>query len=83
MMINEIFKVLPIACLKRMVSPSYRRNESYVSLKREVAWILCKCFFGKTKRKQMSAEAKERLSNIMRDLDKTFREHGLDWKLNE
>jgi len=55
----------------------------YNSLKREVASALSLCLFGTRRRKQLKAQDKEQLNELMRELDKTFKMHGVDWKLNE
>jgi len=59
------------------------KKEDYNNLKREVACTLYKVLFGKTKRKHLRAEHKQQIDALMRELDKTFKEHGVDWKLRE
>lgn len=59
------------------------KEQWYNDLKREVAMTLSKCLFGKGRRQHLLAQDKRRLGDIMRELDETFKQHGVDWKLTE
>jgi len=54
---------------------------NYTDLKREVAYTLSKVLFGRTK--HLSKKQEKDLGDLMRELDKTFKQNGVDWKLNE
>lgn len=60
-----------------------KMENSYNALKREVASALSLCLFGTRRRKQLKAKDKAELNELMSELDKTFKMHGVDWKLNE
>lgn len=55
-------------------------KQFYNDMKREVALTLSNCLFGR-KQKNLRADEKQKLSQIMRKLDEAFKEHGVDWKL--
>jgi hypothetical protein len=64
------------------------RKQWYNDLKREVAMTLSRCLFGDIshpfgKRRHLSTHDKQQISGIMRELDETFKQHGVDWKLTE
>ena len=55
---------------------------NYSDFKREVASTLSKVLLGKTKRRHLRPEDKQRIDALMRELDKTFKDYGVDWKLD-
>jgi len=60
------------------------KKQFYNDLKREVAYTLAKVLFGrKSDSQHLRAEHKRLLYSLMKELDKTFREHGVDWRLTE
>jgi len=60
-----------------------RKKQFYNEFKRDVALTLCKSLLGKERRRHLSAQDKQRIGAVMRELDNTFKEHGIDWKLTE
>jgi len=61
----------------------FAMKQAYNALKREVAMTLTKCLFGDRRKPHLKKENKKTINELMRELDKTFKEHGVDWKLTE
>lgn len=60
----------------------------YNNFKREVAFTLRKFLLGTTSKVVLNRRTievrvdKQKISDLMRELDKAFKEHGVDWKLD-
>jgi len=55
---------------------------NYADLKREVACTLGRVLFGMSRYENLKKEQRRKLDDLMRELDSTFKEHGLDWQLD-